>query len=172
MPAKFEGLGLQFQYPENWTLDDSDALLGRKSVTVYSPGGAFWSVAVHFGLVDPAKLTKAVVDTMRREYAAVESEEASEIIAGHALERLRSEFLLLGFDQYGTDPLPASRPHDVHDFLPGRRQGIQTDPAGVSGHFHKSCQRIGQNTSTRLSPGISHPEHSHPEHSHPERSRS
>jgi hypothetical protein len=95
MPAKFEGLGLQFQYPENWTLDDSDALLGRKSVTVYSPGGAFWSVAVHFGLVDPAKLTKAVVDTMRREYAAVESEEASEIIAGHELSGYDLNFYYL-----------------------------------------------------------------------------
>jgi hypothetical protein len=85
MPARFEGLGLQFQYPENWTLDDSDALLGRKSVTVYSPGGAFWSVAVHSGSADPAKLTKAVVDTMRQEYAALEAEEVSEILAGHDL---------------------------------------------------------------------------------------
>ena len=41
MPARFDKLGISFQYPENWTLDDSDALLGRKSVTVYSPGGRF-----------------------------------------------------------------------------------------------------------------------------------
>ena len=42
----WDGLGISFQYPDNWTLDDSDALLGRQSVTVYSPGGAFWSVAI------------------------------------------------------------------------------------------------------------------------------
>ncbi len=95
MPARFEGLGLQFQYPDNWTLDDSDALLGRKSVTVYSPGGAFWSVAVHFGPVDAAKLSQAVVDTMRQEYAALESEEVSEIIAGHELSGYDLNFYYL-----------------------------------------------------------------------------
>ena len=46
MPAQFDSLGISFQYPENWTLDDSDALLGRKSITVYSPGGAFWAVVI------------------------------------------------------------------------------------------------------------------------------
>jgi hypothetical protein len=95
MPARFEGLGLQFQYPENWTLDDSDALLGRKSVTIYSPGGAFWSVAVHFGSADPAKLSSAVVDTMRKEYAALESEAVSEIIAGHELSGYDLNFYYL-----------------------------------------------------------------------------
>ena len=59
MPAHFDSLGISFQYPDNWTLDDSDALLGRKSVTVYSPGGAFWSVAIHSGTADPAKLAAA-----------------------------------------------------------------------------------------------------------------
>jgi hypothetical protein len=95
MPARFEGLGVQFQYPENWTLDDSDALLGRKSVTVYSPGGAFWSVAVHFGAVDPAKLTQAVVDAMRKEYAALESEEVLETVAGHELSGYDLSFYYL-----------------------------------------------------------------------------
>jgi hypothetical protein len=85
MPARFDKLGISFQYPENWTLDDSDALLGRKSVTVYSPGGAFWSVAIHSGSSEPAKLAAAVVETMKKEYAGVEVDEAEEIVAGHAL---------------------------------------------------------------------------------------
>jgi hypothetical protein len=68
MPATFQGLGISFQYPDNWTLDDSDALLGRKSVTVYSPGGAFWSVTIHSGSADPAKSAAAVVDAMKHEY--------------------------------------------------------------------------------------------------------
>ena len=41
MPARFDSLGISFQYPDNWTLDDSDARLGRKSVTVYGPEGPF-----------------------------------------------------------------------------------------------------------------------------------
>jgi hypothetical protein len=85
MPARFDSLGISFQYPDNWTLDDSDALLGRKSVTVYSPGGAFWSVAIHFGSAEPAKLVAAVVDAMRQEYEGLEAEEAEETILGHDL---------------------------------------------------------------------------------------
>ena len=85
MPAHFDGLGIAFQYPDNWTLDDSDALLGRKSVTVYSPGGAFWSVAIHSGTAEPAKLTAAVVETMKHEYQGLEAQEIEESVAGHTL---------------------------------------------------------------------------------------
>jgi len=85
MPAKFDGLGIQFQYPENWTLDESDALLGRKSITVYSPGGAFWSVTIHSGTADPDKLAKAIVDAMKQEYDGLESEKVSETVGDHDL---------------------------------------------------------------------------------------
>ena len=34
MPEKYEKLGISFQYPDNWTLDEEDALAGRNSVTV------------------------------------------------------------------------------------------------------------------------------------------
>jgi len=95
MPAIFEGLGVQFQYPENWRLDDSDALLGRKSVTVYSPGGAFWTVAVHSGPADPAKLAGTIVDTMRQVYEGLEAEEVSETIAGHEVAGFDLSFFCL-----------------------------------------------------------------------------
>jgi hypothetical protein len=85
MPARFDKLGISFQYPENWTLDDSDALLGRKSVTVYSPAGAFWTVAIHPGSADPPKLAAAVLDAMKKEYPGLEIDEAFETIAGHDL---------------------------------------------------------------------------------------
>ena len=85
MPAQFNSLGISFQYPDNWTLDDSDALLGRKSVTVYSPGGAFWSVAIHSGAAEPAKLAAAVVDTMKKEYQGLEAQEIEESVVGHDL---------------------------------------------------------------------------------------
>ena len=85
MPATFDSLGISFQYPDNWTLDDSDALLGRKSVTVYSPGGAFWTVAIHSGSADPAKLALAIVDTMKQTYEGLEAEETEETVAGRRL---------------------------------------------------------------------------------------
>jgi hypothetical protein len=85
MPARFDKLGISFQYPENWTLDDTDAVLGRRSVTVYSPGGAFWTVAIHSGSADPAKLAAAIVETMKKEYSGVEVDQAEETVAGHEL---------------------------------------------------------------------------------------
>jgi hypothetical protein len=85
MPARFDSLGISFQYPDNWTLDDSDALLGRKSVTVYSPGGAFWSVTIQSGKAEPNKLTAAVVETLKQEYDSLEAEPIEETVAGHDL---------------------------------------------------------------------------------------
>jgi len=85
MPALFNRLGISFQYPENWTLDDSDAVLGRHSVTLFSPGGAFWTVAIHSGKADPAKLTAAVVNAMGKEYAGLETDETRETVLGHEL---------------------------------------------------------------------------------------
>jgi len=85
MPAHFHNLGICFQYPDNWTLDDSDARLGRKSVTVYSPQGAFWSVAIHSASADPVKLAKTVVATLEKEYDSVEIEDVEETVAGHTL---------------------------------------------------------------------------------------
>jgi hypothetical protein len=95
MPAHFDSLGISFQYPDNWTLDDADALLGRKSVTVFSPGGAFWSVAIHPASADPAKLVAAVVDALRQEYEGLEAEEVEEKIAGYDLSGFDLAFYCL-----------------------------------------------------------------------------
>jgi hypothetical protein len=85
MPAVFNHLGITFQYPENWTLDDDDAVLGKKSVTVYSPGGAFWTVAIHPGTADPEKLAAAVVEVIRKEYQGIDVEDVAEHLEGHDL---------------------------------------------------------------------------------------
>lgn len=81
MPRQFDKLGVSFQYPDNWTLDEQEVLVGRRSVTVYSPGGAFWSVSIHSRNVDPAKLAKAALNAMREEYPDLEQEEVRDTIA-------------------------------------------------------------------------------------------
>jgi len=85
VPLKFEKLGISFQYPDNWTLDEEDALVGRRSVTVYSPGGAFWSVAAHPRSADPARLAKAAVEAMKQEYEGLEAQETRQALAGREL---------------------------------------------------------------------------------------
>ena len=82
MPALFTKLGISFQYPENWAVDEGDALAGRRSVTIYSPGGAFWSVSVHPRSAHPFQMAKAAVEAMKEEYAELEVERAEQTIAG------------------------------------------------------------------------------------------
>jgi len=85
MPLEYRKLDIHFQYPDNWTLDEEDAAAGSKSVTVYSPGGAFWTLSIHPPGTDPARLSEAALEAMREEYKEVESEEVHETLAGHDL---------------------------------------------------------------------------------------
>ena len=85
MPARFERLGISFQYPDNWTLDEEDALAGGQSVTVYSPGGAFWSVTVHPPSADSGKLAEAAVEAMKQEYEELEAQAARQSLAGREM---------------------------------------------------------------------------------------
>jgi hypothetical protein len=85
MPAEFNKLGISFQYPENWTLDEDDALAGGQSVTVYSPGGAFWTISVHPRAADPVELAEAAVNAMKEEYEELEVEQTRETIAGREM---------------------------------------------------------------------------------------
>jgi len=97
MPESFNKLGISFQYPENWTLDEADAEAGRDSVTVYSPGGGFWSVAAHPGSADPVDLVNGVVDVMKAEYSTLEVEEVRETLVGHELIGCDMNFYFLDF---------------------------------------------------------------------------
>ncbi len=83
MPAKFDQPGITFQYPENWKLEEEGAGKEHKSVTVYSPAGAFWSVTLHPPGYQPTDLAEAVVAALREEYAEIETDETNETIAGH-----------------------------------------------------------------------------------------
>lgn len=85
MPAQYRTPGIRFEYPENWTLEEDRPAQGRASVTVYSPGGAFWSVALYPRDASPAKLAEAAVQAMKDEYEELEVEEAREMAAGHEL---------------------------------------------------------------------------------------
>jgi len=84
MPATFDNLGITFQYPDNWQLDEEELRAGQSAVTVFSPGGAFWSVAMHTS-ADPARMAQAALDAMRKEYEGLEAEPVDETIAGHKL---------------------------------------------------------------------------------------
>lgn len=96
MPLKFEKPGLAFQYPDNWMLDE-DEVSGDKAVTVYTPGGGFWSVSVHHGPADPVDLADSALKAMKEEYKDLEIEEINETIVGRKIIGYDLNFFLLDF---------------------------------------------------------------------------
>jgi hypothetical protein len=97
MPATYEKLGVHFLFPDNWTLDEEESLEGIKSVTVQSPGGAFWSLALHAIETDPNQLAIAALAALRAEYQDSESEAVSEQIGGQMVSGYDLNFFYLDF---------------------------------------------------------------------------
>jgi len=84
MPALFDKLGIKFLYPDDWTLEvatDED----EEGVTVYSPGGGFWSVVLRDGIEEPAELAKIAVVALGDEYTDVDTEPAEETVGRQEL---------------------------------------------------------------------------------------
>jgi hypothetical protein len=82
MPGVFNKFGIHFQYPENWTLETDEATPGRQMISLYSPGGAFWTVALTIAEDEPRELAKAALDILKREYDELDSESVEETVAG------------------------------------------------------------------------------------------
>ncbi len=85
MPIEYNKSGIRFQYPDNWRMDDAASSTDCQTVSVYSPGGAFWTVSRHSRLADTKELAHAAVEAIRGEYAEIEVEDASENLADHEL---------------------------------------------------------------------------------------
>lgn len=108
MPATYDKLGIRFQYPENWLLDETEAPEGElsfdemssgsaegHSVSVHSPNGAFWTLVMHPERPDPARLAEAVLAAMRQEYDQLDAETVSETVAGCDLQGYDLNFFCL-----------------------------------------------------------------------------
>jgi hypothetical protein len=95
MPAVYEKLGIRFQYPENWTLDEVEALEGNNSVAVYSPGGGFWSIMIHPPEASPEDLVEAALNVMRQQYDELDAESVAETLAGRRLVGYDMNFFYL-----------------------------------------------------------------------------
>jgi hypothetical protein len=91
----FRRFGLAFHHPDNWMVDTEDAEGRFATVTVYSPGGGFWSVSGHAPGGDPSELAAAVVSEMREEYRELDAEPAAETIGGCRLTGFDLNFYCL-----------------------------------------------------------------------------
>jgi hypothetical protein len=102
MQASFDQFGIRFQYPDNWTLEADDLLRGQGAVSVYSPGGGFWSVTVHDPHDGPGDLVGAVVDAMRNMYEELDAEETTETIDGREVPGCEMNFYYLDLTNTAT----------------------------------------------------------------------
>jgi hypothetical protein len=83
MPAVFDKLGVRFMYPDNWQIDETDLLEGNNSVSVYSPGSAFWTLFVHPAGIEPESVVTAALEAMHQEYDELEHEPFHDVVGGH-----------------------------------------------------------------------------------------
>jgi hypothetical protein len=95
MPGQYRSMGISFQYPENWSLDEEDVLAGEKSVTVYSPSGAFWSISIYPSMTDLGTLASHAWEAIKEEYGDTDVEEIRESVSGHELTGLDMNFFCM-----------------------------------------------------------------------------
>ena len=81
----FRRFGLEFDYPEGWTVDVDEADDSGAAVTVSAPGGGFWSVSGHAADAPADELAEAVLRQMREEYRDLDAEPADDEVGGRAL---------------------------------------------------------------------------------------
>ena len=92
---RFQRLGIDFSYPDSWSVDTEDAREGATAVTVYAPDGGFWSVSGHAPGGRPMALAQAVVDQMRGEYRDLDVEAAATDVGGRSLRGFDMNFYCL-----------------------------------------------------------------------------
>ncbi len=95
MPVLYDDLGIRFQFPENWSLEADDEIEDRPSVTVYSPGGAFWSVVLAGKADDLAQLADEAAAAYRKEYPGLDCEAVQQQVGDVKFEGFDISFIYL-----------------------------------------------------------------------------
>jgi hypothetical protein len=100
MPAVYDSLGVRFMYPENWTLDDgtddeAPPEERHNAVTLYTPGGAFWSLAIYPPGDSATDLAAEVMRALRAEYDNMDVETVTEAVEGQDLIGYDMNFVYL-----------------------------------------------------------------------------
>lgn len=97
MATTYDRLGVRFLYPENWTVSEEQAEEFPLSVTLQSPGSAFWTLHIYQRPINLPALVEESLDAMRELYEGLEHEEASEDFAGHPAQGCDMSFFCLDF---------------------------------------------------------------------------
>jgi hypothetical protein len=95
MPDRYEQHGIRFEYPDNWTLDETATEEDALVVTAMSPTGAFWSVTMHGPEIETQVIMKTAVGVLEGEYGSVEIHPIQETISGYDAEGIDVHFFCL-----------------------------------------------------------------------------
>jgi hypothetical protein len=79
MTATYRNFGIEFLYPENWSVTDEQASGWPRCVVLQSPEGSIFVLQAHPS-TPPLELANEVLKTMREEYPSLEAEPAIEQI--------------------------------------------------------------------------------------------
>lgn len=92
---KFHRNEVQFDYPDNWTIEADSSPDAGLQVSVSAPDGAFWSLSRQPAGSDPATLAEATVTQLRADYPDLESEPATETVFGQSMAGVDINFSCL-----------------------------------------------------------------------------
>ena len=112
MTAVFRKFDLRVPYPENWVVEEGLSPHLPDSVSIQSPGGAFWSVSIHDASTDTNELVSVVLNAIRAEYDEVEVEAVRQVLDENDLYGFDLSFYCLDSGDSGS----------VEDVFCGRSQ--------------------------------------------------
>ncbi len=95
MAAVFDRFGIRFSYPENWRLEEEEAIEWPRSVSVESPIGAFWNLMVHPAGTDIEEVAQVTLDALRGEYEQAEFQPVWDKIEGRPVKGFDVQFFFL-----------------------------------------------------------------------------
>jgi hypothetical protein len=95
MPATFDQFGIRFDYPDNWTVEPSEADDSNVQVIVSSPHTAFWQLSKHPAEAELEPLFDEVLAALRGEYKEIEVEPEDELVDDRLVTGFSANFFYL-----------------------------------------------------------------------------
>jgi hypothetical protein len=95
MPASFDQFGIRFEYPDNWSLEQSKDGDSNEQVVVSSPHTAFWQLSKHPAGTELEPLFDEALAALRSEYQEIEVEPQDEVMEGQLVTGFAVNFFYL-----------------------------------------------------------------------------
>ncbi len=100
MPTVFDQLGIRFEYPDNWSVDQEaldPTTADGEQVAVSSPGTAFWQLSKHPPEAELAGLFDEALSALRSVYHDMEVEPTHDTLEEHDVAGFDVSFCCLDF---------------------------------------------------------------------------